>query len=69
MAGVPRRCRGAPLPRWLALARALTGEGDHAAAERELRETWWSAELSAGLEAEVLDTFRDVLTPDDLEYE
>jgi soluble lytic murein transglycosylase len=50
-----------PLGR-LALARALIGEGDRAAAERELRETWWSAELSAGLEAEVLDTFRDVLT-------
>jgi soluble lytic murein transglycosylase len=49
-----------PLGR-LALARALIGS-DRAAAERELRETWWSAELSAGLEAEVLDTFRDVLT-------
>jgi soluble lytic murein transglycosylase len=60
LAGPP----SSPLGR-LALARVLIGEGDRAAAERELRETWWSAELSAGLEAEVLDTFRDVLTRDD----
>jgi soluble lytic murein transglycosylase len=53
-----------PLGR-LALARALIGEGDRATAERELRETWWSAELSAEVEAEVVDTFRDVLTRDD----
>jgi soluble lytic murein transglycosylase len=46
----------------LALARVLIGEGDHTAAEREVRKTWWSAELTAGLEAEVLDVFRDVLT-------
>jgi peptidoglycan lytic transglycosylase len=50
-----------PLGR-LALARVQIGEGDRTAAESELRETWWSAELSGGLEAEVLDLFRNVLT-------
>ena len=50
-----------PLGR-LALARVLIGEGDRTAAERQLRETWWSAELSEKLEAEVLDVFRDALT-------
>jgi soluble lytic murein transglycosylase len=50
-----------PLGR-LALARVLIGEGDRTAAERELRETWWSAELSRRLEAEVLDVFRDAIT-------
>jgi soluble lytic murein transglycosylase len=53
-----------PLGR-LALARVLIGEGDRTTAERELRETWWSAELSAELETEVLVTFREVLTRDD----
>jgi len=49
----------------LALARVLLGEGDHAGAEREVRAVWWSAEMSEGLEAAVLDTFRDELTPAD----
>jgi soluble lytic murein transglycosylase len=58
LAGAPP---SGPLGR-LALARVLIGEGDRTAAERELRETWWSAELSERQEAEVLDVFRDALT-------
>jgi soluble lytic murein transglycosylase len=46
----------------LALARVLTGEGDRAGAEREIRTVWRSAKLSAELEAAVLDAFRDQLT-------
>jgi peptidoglycan lytic transglycosylase len=49
----------------LALARALMGEGDRAGAEREVRAAWRSAELSTEMEAAVLDTFHDVLTPAD----
>jgi soluble lytic murein transglycosylase len=49
----------------LALARALMGEGDRAGAEREVRAVWRSAELSTEMEAAVLDTFHDVLTPAD----
>ena len=50
-----------PLGR-LAFARMLKAEGDHAGAEREVRAAWRSAELSAELEAAVLDAFRDELT-------
>src|SRR5262249_15110187 len=46
----------------LALARVLMGEGDRAGAEREIRGTWRSAELSDETESAILDEFRDVLT-------
>jgi soluble lytic murein transglycosylase len=49
----------------LVLARVLLAEGDRAAAEREARAVWQSAELSAELEAAVLDTFGSMLTPAD----
>jgi len=46
----------------LVLARILTGEGDGAEAEREVRSVWRSEQLSAELEDEVLNGFPDVLT-------
>ena len=46
----------------LALARAMLGDGDRAGATREVRAVWQSAELSADLEAAVIDSFRDELT-------
>jgi soluble lytic murein transglycosylase len=49
----------------LALARVLLGEGDRRGAERLVRDVWRSAEMSAGLEATVVDAFRDQLTPTD----
>ena len=49
----------------LALARAMLGDGDRAGATREVRAVWQSAELSADLEAAVIDSFRDELTPAD----
>jgi soluble lytic murein transglycosylase len=55
--GEPTSARGR-----LALARVLLGEGDRAAAEREIRLAWQSAELSAETEAAILDEFRDLLT-------
>ncbi|MGZ8324456.1 MAG: lytic transglycosylase domain-containing protein [Rhodoplanes sp.] len=48
-----------------ALARVLISEGDRGAAEREIRAAWRSGELSAELEAAVLDAFGDVLTRSD----
>ena len=50
-----------PLGR-LAFARTLKAEGNRAGAAREVRPVWRSAELSAELEAAVLDEFRDELT-------
>jgi len=50
-----------PLGR-LAFARMLKAEGDQAGATREVRAVWRSAELSAELEAALLDEFRDELT-------
>ena len=50
-----------PLGR-LAFARMLKAEGDEAGAAREVRAVWRSAELSAVLEATLLDEFRDELT-------
>jgi soluble lytic murein transglycosylase len=50
-----------PLGR-LAFARMLKAEGDQAGAAREVRAVWRSAELSAELEAALLDEFRDELT-------
>ena len=49
----------------LALARAMLSDGDRAGATREVRAVWQSAELSAELEAAVIDSFRDELTPAD----
>jgi soluble lytic murein transglycosylase len=49
----------------LALARVLLSEGDRVRAEHEVRSVWRSAELSADLEASVLDVFRDTLTAAD----
>src|SRR6266705_1273223 len=46
----------------LALARVLLSEGDRGGAEREVRETWRSEELSAKLETEVLAAFPDFVT-------
>jgi soluble lytic murein transglycosylase len=46
----------------LASARMLKAEGDQAGAAREVRAVWRSAEMSAELEAAVLDEFRDELT-------
>ncbi|MFZ1885987.1 MAG: lytic transglycosylase domain-containing protein [Rhodoplanes sp.] len=49
----------------LALARVLLGEGDRAAAEREVRAVWRSADLSAGFEDAVLKSFDNILTRSD----
>ena len=49
----------------LALARVLLSEGDRTGAERNVRRVWRSEEMSAELEAAVLDTFHDALTPSD----
>jgi soluble lytic murein transglycosylase len=46
----------------LALARVLQGEGDRAGARREVRAVWQSAEMSAELEAAVVETFPDSIT-------
>jgi soluble lytic murein transglycosylase len=46
----------------LALARVLLSEGDRSGAERQVRETWRSEELSAKLETEVLAVFPDLVT-------
>ena len=43
----------------------LTAEGERAGAEREVRAVWQSAEMSAELEAAVLDMFQGALTPTD----
>ncbi|HEY6256998.1 MAG TPA: lytic transglycosylase domain-containing protein [Xanthobacteraceae bacterium] len=49
----------------LVLARVLLSEGDRPGAEREARAVWRSAELSAELEAAVLDSFGNMLTSAD----
>ena len=49
----------------LAFARMLKAEGDQAGTAREVRTVWRSAELSAELEATLLDEFRDELTRGD----
>jgi soluble lytic murein transglycosylase len=49
----------------LALARALLAEGNRDGAGRWAREAWRSDELSERSEAEALETFRDLLTPED----
>ena len=68
-AGTVRRFFGKEQPNsplgWLAFARILKAEGNQAGAAREVRAVWRSAELSAELEATVLDEFRDELTRND----
>src|SRR5215831_8677994 len=49
----------------LALARVLLNEGDRDAAQRLVRETWRSEDLSERSESDLLDTFRDLLTEED----
>ena len=46
-------------------ARVLLAEGDRDGAARRVREVWRSEELSERTEAEVFETFRDLLTRDD----
>jgi soluble lytic murein transglycosylase len=48
-----------------ALARALLALGDRAGAQAQLREAWRNEALSSDLEDQVLDTFKDLLTPAD----
>src|SRR6266496_4402144 len=55
--GKPTSARGR-----LALARVLLSEGDRSGAEREVRETWRSEELSAKLETELLAAFPEFVT-------
>jgi soluble lytic murein transglycosylase len=55
--GKPTSARGR-----LALARVMLSEGDRSGAEREVRETWRSEELSARLETEVLAVFAGFVT-------
>ena len=49
----------------LALARVLLAAGDHAGAERNVRDAWISGELSTETETAVLAEFPDLLTRDD----
>ena len=49
----------------LALARALLALGDRAGAQAHVREVWRNEALSIDLEDQVMDTFREVLTPAD----
>jgi soluble lytic murein transglycosylase len=55
----------ASVPGRLAVARVLLAEGDRAGASREVRAVWQSSELSADLEAAIVDTFPGELTTDD----
>ncbi len=49
----------------LALARALLALGDQAGAQTQVRATWRNEALSMDLEDQVLDMFKDLLTPAD----
>lgn len=49
----------------LALARSLLAAGDRAGAEAQVREAWRTQEMSERVEADALDSFRDLLTADD----
>jgi len=49
----------------LALARALLAYGDRGGAQSQVRSAWRNDALSSDLEDQVLDTFKDVLTPAD----
>ena len=48
-----------------ALARALLALGDRAGAQAQVRATWRNEALSMDLEDQIIDTFKDVLTPAD----
>src|SRR5258705_478895 len=48
-----------------AFARALLAEGDRTGAQSQVREAWRSEELSERVEADALDAFRDIITPED----
>jgi soluble lytic murein transglycosylase len=56
----PRTAKGR-----FALARALVALGDRAGAQAQVREGWRNEALSMDFEDEVLDTFKDLLTPTD----
>jgi soluble lytic murein transglycosylase len=49
----------------LALARALLALGDRGGAQAQLREAWRNEALSMDLEDQVVDSFKDLLTPAD----
>ena len=49
----------------LALGRALLALGDRAGAQAQVRPAWRNEALSMDLEDQVMDTFKDVLTPAD----
>src|SRR5215472_289425 len=49
----------------LALARALLAYGDRGGAQSQVRSAWRNDALSSDLEDQILDTFRDMLTPAD----
>jgi soluble lytic murein transglycosylase len=53
------------VPGRLAVARVLLAEGDRAGASREVRAVWQSSELSAELEAAIVNAFPGELTADD----
>jgi soluble lytic murein transglycosylase len=55
----------ASVPARLAVARVLLTEGDRAGASREVRAVWQSSELSAELEAAIVNAFPGELTADD----
>ena len=55
----------ASVPGRLAVARVLLAEGDRARASRQVRAVWQSSELSAELEAAIVNAFPDELTTDD----
>jgi soluble lytic murein transglycosylase len=57
--------RPASVPGRLAVARVLLAEGDRADASREVRAVWQSADMSAELEAAIVNTFPGELTADD----
>jgi peptidoglycan lytic transglycosylase len=57
--------RPAGAPGRLALARVLLREGDREGATREVRTVWRTAEMSAELEASVVEAFPDQLTTAD----
>jgi soluble lytic murein transglycosylase len=48
-----------------ALARALLASGDRSGAQAQLREAWRNEALPSDLEDQVLDLFKDLLTPTD----
>jgi soluble lytic murein transglycosylase len=49
----------------LALARALLAYGDRGGAQSQVRSAWRNEALSMDLEDQILDTFKDLLTPAD----